>query len=489
MKNIKIGLFIPILVTLLFTGTSFSGERAGSVNVSPMAGGYMFDNSQDIEKNVTGGVGLGYNFNKNWSSEVTVHYGQFDHLYYNQEKAECDKDKIDGYNMHLGAMYNFRPDKKLVPYIAAGVGGVRLEGDTLEDDYATANYGGGLKYHINDNIALRGDARHIYSFEDSENNAAVMLGLNFQFGGEKKRPAPKKKPIPPPVPKKISKPAPAPAPVKKVKPKPKIAKPVPVKKELTIDLQIQFDLDKADIKPFYHERLKKIAYFMKSHPDTRAVIEGHTCDIGNAEYNLKLSSKRAESVRHYLINKFNTNPERIKSKGFGMSQPIADNITEQGREKNRRVLVVVSNDKGKWSSSTLKKYRKISNFIVRSEAKRKAIGPLRVFKDIQLQDSGDKLKIAMIADGPIKKYRSFILKAPDRFVIDIPGNWRKHGKNQYDVDNAGVSQIRFGHHPDKLRIVLDVNTAAITQPEIEFSDQGLVVSMERNNDSIKLSWK
>lgn len=72
MKKNKINLFIPILIILLFSGTSFSEERAGSVNVSPMVGGYMFDNRQDIEKNVTGGLGVGYNFNKNWRDRKSV---------------------------------------------------------------------------------------------------------------------------------------------------------------------------------------------------------------------------------------------------------------------------------------------------------------------------------------------------------------------------------------------------------------------------------
>jgi OmpA-OmpF porin, OOP family len=76
---------------------------------------------------------------------------------------------------------------------------------------------------------------------------------------------------------------------------------------------------------------------MKKHSNLNILIEGHTCNIGAEEYNLKLSQRRAEAVKAFLVNKFGIDPHRIATKGFGASHPIADNKTKAGRVKNRRI--------------------------------------------------------------------------------------------------------------------------------------------------------
>ena len=72
-----------------------------------------------------------------------------------------------------------------------------------------------------------------------------------------------------------------------------------------------------------------------------AIVEGHTDSTGTAEYNLWLSDRRADAVREMLINDHNVNPDQIKSVGYGMTRPIADNDTEEGRRQNRRVELVL----------------------------------------------------------------------------------------------------------------------------------------------------
>ena len=69
-------------------------------------------------------------------------------------------------------------------------------------------------------------------------------------------------------------------------------------------------------------------------------VEGHTDSRGSDAYNLTLSQKRAESVRNYLISR-GVSPDRMEPRGFGESQPIADNRTEQGRSQNRRVEFII----------------------------------------------------------------------------------------------------------------------------------------------------
>lgn len=102
-------------------------------------------------------------------------------------------------------------------------------------------------------------------------------------------------------------------------------------------MDIHFDTDKADIKPQYHEELKRVADFLKEFPEATGVIEGHTDSLGGKAHNMKLSQRRADSVRNYLVNKFGIAPDRLKAVGYGPTKPVDSNKTEAGRKKNRRI--------------------------------------------------------------------------------------------------------------------------------------------------------
>jgi OOP family OmpA-OmpF porin len=111
----------------------------------------------------------------------------------------------------------------------------------------------------------------------------------------------------------------------------------PKQEKVCIVLNIEFDTGKADIKPKYHEEIGKVAEFMKKYPEAHGVIEGHTDNVGGSAYNVKLSERRAASVRNYLVEKYGVAPERLSSKGYGYSKPVASNKTKEGRQKNRRI--------------------------------------------------------------------------------------------------------------------------------------------------------
>ena len=111
-------------------------------------------------------------------------------------------------------------------------------------------------------------------------------------------------------------------------------------KELRVQLKTQFDFDKATIRPEFKSKLQAVADFMIKYPDTTTVIKGYTCSMGPAKYNLKLSANRAMAVKNYLVQA-GVNANRLATKAFGESNPIADNATIAGREKNRRVIAVI----------------------------------------------------------------------------------------------------------------------------------------------------
>ncbi|MRS01804.1 OmpA family protein [bacterium] len=117
--------------------------------------------------------------------------------------------------------------------------------------------------------------------------------------------------------------------------------PAPLPEKISMALNVEFDYDKSDVKPQYHDAIEKLAVFMKEYPDTTTVIEGHADNRGNYEYNIKLSERRADSVRSYLVEKFGIEPSRISTKGYGYTKPIASNDTEAGRQKNRRIEATI----------------------------------------------------------------------------------------------------------------------------------------------------
>ena len=118
-----------------------------------------------------------------------------------------------------------------------------------------------------------------------------------------------------------------------------LAEPVP--ENVPIMLNIQFDAGIANIKPKYHNDIKRIADFMNKNPSTTAVIEGHTDNVGKEGVNVKLSHRRAANIKAYLVEKLGIDSSRIKAIGYDYQKPIASNKTAEGRQKNRRGKVRV----------------------------------------------------------------------------------------------------------------------------------------------------
>ncbi len=104
---------------------------------------------------------------------------------------------------------------------------------------------------------------------------------------------------------------------------------------------ILFDVNEATLKTEAKQAIAKLAGILLVIPDLKVVVEGHTDSTGGEEYNLELSRRRALSVLEFLSGE-GVEPSRLNSAGFGMSQPIADNATREGRSKNRRVEIVIS---------------------------------------------------------------------------------------------------------------------------------------------------
>lgn len=181
--------------------------------LSPMVGGYTFEGKQHLKTNPVYGLRLGYNFTKNIGLE-----GGMDYSY--TESTRIEKN-VALFKYGADLIYNFMPEKSLVPFLALGYNGYNFSGPSnlVEKSARGAfDYGAGLKYFLNDNFAIRGDVRHIIASVESKfhernvHNLEYTLGAYIPFGGA----TPAAKPVAPPPPAPVA--APEPAPLKAVAP-------------------------------------------------------------------------------------------------------------------------------------------------------------------------------------------------------------------------------------------------------------------------------
>ena len=106
---------------------------------------------------------------------------------------------------------------------------------------------------------------------------------------------------------------------------------------------VLFDTGSYTLKPGAREKLAKISGILLAHPGLTMQIEGHTDSVGGDEFNQQLSERRADSVRDFLAEN-GVSPTSITARGFGKTQPVASNDTAEGRQRNRRVELVVNGD-------------------------------------------------------------------------------------------------------------------------------------------------
>lgn len=300
---------------MVFSTTAFAQIRPGAFSVSPFYGGYIFEGNQDLDDSYILGLRGGYDFTKNWGVEAVFDW------------VPTENEKTNVYNYRVEGLYHFMPEERLVPFVAVGIGGQSIDynGPERNRTRPTADYGVGLKYFVTDWLALRGDVRHVLAFGSVYNNLEYVAGLQFYFGGKKKEA--------PPVAEIKKAPEAVPEAVLEVEKK--------LLEEGRARINVEFDFDKSNIRPRYHDEIKQVADFMVKYPNAKVAIEGHTDSIGTNEYNQKLSLRRADSVKNYLVDKFNIDGKRLKSEGYGETKPIADNNTDEGRQRNRRVESVL----------------------------------------------------------------------------------------------------------------------------------------------------
>jgi OOP family OmpA-OmpF porin len=152
-------------------------------------------------------------------------------------------------------------------------------------------------------------------------------------------PPPPAPPAPAPAPRPATAPPPAPAPAPAVVP-------APTSEKVTFAADAFFDFDKSVLKPEGRAKLDDLVSKMQGLNLEVIIAVGHTDSIGTDAYNQRLSVRRAEAVKSYLVSK-GVEKNRVYTEGKGEKQPVADNKTAEGRAKNRRVEIEVVGTRGK----------------------------------------------------------------------------------------------------------------------------------------------
>jgi len=189
MRNLIAAMLVMLFV--LAAGKVQAGERAGAFTLSPFVGGYTFDGAQKLETQPVYGLRLGYNFNKNFGIEGTFSY-------VSTGFTNRIPGSVDVYTYRLEGVYNFVPDRTVVPYLTLGGGGATIEMPEdprvfrTHNHSPTVNVGGGIKWFIKKDIAIRADYHQnvLINTIDARNedsdclvNYEYSLGLQILFGG------------------------------------------------------------------------------------------------------------------------------------------------------------------------------------------------------------------------------------------------------------------------------------------------------------------
>jgi len=104
---------------------------------------------------------------------------------------------------------------------------------------------------------------------------------------------------------------------------------------------VLFETGQADLRPGALRNLYPLVAFLQKYPERRVVIEGHTDNVGSDAYNLDLSQRRADAVRDFLLQN-GVNAAQLSTRGYGKASPVASNATAEGRQRNRRVELIIS---------------------------------------------------------------------------------------------------------------------------------------------------
>jgi OOP family OmpA-OmpF porin len=328
--------------------------------------GDMFHTDKDLkakDNNLSGFLRLGKEISEHWDVQLGLSHSQAD-----EDSNAYTSGKYKQTLFGVDALYVFSRDK-FRPFLLAGLGGARntigYNGTPDANGGKTSwmgNVGLGFQYLFTDNVGLQADYRHVWSQAEATNlfggtgghetqtigNDYLNLGILIRFPAPKKvaaapepTPMPVIEPTPEPTPEPMAAPEPAPAPEP-------VGPAAPAFEKITLASEVLFAFDKDVLKQEGKERLDAdVVGKMKAHPEVELLlITGHTDLIGSDGYNQKLSERRANAVKSYLVSQ-GIEENRLHAIGKGEKEPVVDCKGVRGKkliqclQPNRRVVVEI----------------------------------------------------------------------------------------------------------------------------------------------------
>jgi len=353
--------------SLLFVGSAWGADVSGNDTVghwyiAPQVGATITDHDRSVDNDVFYGLALGKHLDDDWSAELNVLSGHYD------GKHAAPDLRIS--TLSADVLRVFDRDAIFSPFLTAGLGVVddqpnpgsshgsfMAQGGVGALIHAWENASGSANFSIRPQAKVRWDANGDYGHP-----VDFLIGVGFEFAFGAPRPVPAAATVQP-----ASAPPPSPPPVAVAKPAvidsdgdgvpdgadqcPNTphgtavdAVGCPLKGSITL-VGVHFDNNSSRLTSESSAVLDPLAAALQAHPRLEIEVQGHTDAVGSAPYNLKLSQARAEAVRDYLVARGVPNSE-LTAKGYGKTQPIADNNTAAGRAQNRRVVMVVRANPG-----------------------------------------------------------------------------------------------------------------------------------------------
>ena len=357
MKHLLILRAIVVMTYLVMVGvpTVAAAEHFDqSIDLSSSLGWYSLSNKIHYDNGLAWGLGIGLNLSEKVGAEFSFHAVDSE---YNGYDAQILLYKLDMV-YHLTG----RLPERIVPYAAAGIGMATFNNDQPEfkkDSDLLCNTALGLKYFLTRNIAIRTDVRYVLDFagDDLTHNILYTAGINLRLGWQEER-------LQAPEPVAVVEKELCPQPptgcfgkdwctkdadadgvadcLDKCPDTPRGTRveangcPPAADQGVIVFRNILFEFNRADLRPESRPVLDQVAEYLKANPGVSMKIQGHTDNVGPAEYNLKLSRQRAQAVKDYLLDQ-GIAEGRLDVDGLGFSSPLMPNDTEENRARNRRV--------------------------------------------------------------------------------------------------------------------------------------------------------
>ena len=341
---------------MAFAVNARAADEEGKWYLNPQYGYTWLDDDRLVDDGDHFGFGIGKHLTEYLSVELNGTWAEFD--------SNIGR-TLDQSVYSLDYLAVLARKSRVSPYLTIGGGYIENKYNNDGEYGPLAQAGLGLMIDLGENRAgtfvfqLRSEVKYRYDWadgpiEETHGDLLVNLGFALNFGASNAPPPPVVQAPPPPPP-----PPPAPPPVDSdgdgvLDPAdrcPGTPRGVAVDNAgcprggPVVLRGVDFATNSATLKPESLSVLDGVADDLKQHPRLLVELQGHTDSSGADAYNLDLSQRRAESVRNYLLAQ-DVRPDQLVARGYGESQPIADNTTAAGRAENRRVVMHVLENPG-----------------------------------------------------------------------------------------------------------------------------------------------